>query len=367
MVEEEKDYKMILLETTFLQEKSTGIAAMVTKIIAVFLDKKIDYKTISYYDYFKRKNVFLWFFYYNILLNIRIAFMPRSDVFLMPANIGGMLFLIKRRAQNMVIINDLFEISECKNKFKKYINHKRFAAIIHATDRVLTISKTSCADIEKAFPFAKDKIIVLHLFVGPSASDIKACSSTIIDTVHNGPYILANGSGQERKNVSFIIQNMTKIFEDFKVRLVLFGKDFYHNNYRDVYDEINQCRCSHLVTHIGEVSDEELSVLYKSALCFVFPSLEEGFGFPPLEALTHGCRIIVSNIPVFREVCFNLDCFFDFNYPSLSQALRQAINEDEISFEKKRQALLQEYSYDHYAARLVDILLSDVQHHTERY
>ena len=53
---------------------------------------------------------------------------------------------------------------------------------------------------------------------------------------------------------------------------------------------------------IGYVSDEELMALYRHASVFVYPSLYEGFGIPPLEAMMCGCPVVVSDIKVFHEV-----------------------------------------------------------------
>jgi glycosyltransferase involved in cell wall biosynthesis len=57
------------------------------------------------------------------------------------------------------------------------------------------------------------------------------------------------------------------------------------------------------VIFTGYVSDDELNSLYANALCFVFPSIYEGFGFPPLEAMSVGCPVIVSNAASLPEVC----------------------------------------------------------------
>ncbi len=57
-----------------------------------------------------------------------------------------------------------------------------------------------------------------------------------------------------------------------------------------------------LVVHEGVVSDQGLERLYRESLCFVFPSLREGFGLPLIEALRQGCVPVVSDIPVFKEL-----------------------------------------------------------------
>ena len=62
---------------------------------------------------------------------------------------------------------------------------------------------------------------------------------------------------------------------------------------------------------IGRVSDSELVTLYSKAKCFIFPSLYEGFGIPPIEAQACGCPCIVSNAASLPEVCADSAIYFD--------------------------------------------------------
>lgn len=63
------------------------------------------------------------------------------------------------------------------------------------------------------------------------------------------------------------------------------------------------------IKFIGYVTDEELVALYKYAKCFVYPSIYEGFGIPPLEAIYFDCPVILSNIDVFHEIYRNSNIY----------------------------------------------------------
>lgn len=80
---------------------------------------------------------------------------------------------------------------------------------------------------------------------------------------------------------------------------------------------------------LGRVSDAELRALYTHALCFVFPSRYEGFGLPPLEAMTCGCPVIAARAGAVPEVCGDAALWFDPAQPAtLRDALRRFIAED---------------------------------------
>ncbi len=67
------------------------------------------------------------------------------------------------------------------------------------------------------------------------------------------------------------------------------------------------------VRMVGFISDQELRALYEHALALVFPSLYEGFGLPPLEAMTCGCPVVISNQPALLEVCGDAALHCDAN------------------------------------------------------
>ena len=70
------------------------------------------------------------------------------------------------------------------------------------------------------------------------------------------------------------------------------------------------------LTQVGYVSDGELRALYENAVCFVFPSLYEGFGLPPLEAMHCGCPVIVSRCASLPEICGDAALYCDPNDPA---------------------------------------------------
>ncbi|MBM6490417.1 glycosyltransferase, partial [Enterobacter hormaechei] len=73
----------------------------------------------------------------------------------------------------------------------------------------------------------------------------------------------------------------------------------------------------------GRLSDNEIAALYERASAFVFPSLYEGFGVPPLEAMLFGCPVIASTANAVRETCGDAAAYFDATDADALRALLQ--------------------------------------------
>lgn len=166
--------------------------------------------------------------------------------------------------------------------------------------------------------------------------------------LRNGiPYILCVGSQQENKNMAAVVL-AASILESEKLRFVVVGptnSDVYRNS-----------QPSHNnMTFTGYVTDGELHALYSSAACFVFPSLQEGFGIPPLEAMACGCPVIASNSSSIPEACGSAALYFDPKRPDLLSEAIMTILESPIL---REQLIRQGYehsklnSWNHTAAQI---------------
>jgi glycosyltransferase involved in cell wall biosynthesis len=110
---------------------------------------------------------------------------------------------------------------------------------------------------------------------------------------------------------------------------------------------------------LGRVSDAELRALYEGALCLVFPSRYEGFGLPPLEAMTCGCPVIAARAGAVPEVCGDAALYFDAAEPrSLTEALRRLLSEAGLPGEMRRRGLARaaEYSWQRAAEALLEMI-----------
>ena len=100
---------------------------------------------------------------------------------------------------------------------------------------------------------------------------------------------------------------------------------------KDSLEILNIVKNNKNIVFLGRVSDDKLVELYSNAICFVYPSLYEGFGIPPLEAQSCGCPIVISDIPVFREIYCESDFFFyPYNTVYIAQKIINVINDSSL-------------------------------------
>lgn len=111
------------------------------------------------------------------------------------------------------------------------------------------------------------------------------------------PYILAVSSLSPHKNFMRLMQAFN-LFRSENIDIIVAG-----GANPKIFSNTHSFSDQHNVRFIGYVSDGELRALYERAYCFVYPSLYEGFGLPPLEAMACGCPVVVSDAASLKEAC----------------------------------------------------------------
>ena len=182
--------------------------------------------------------------------------------------------------------------------------------------RLITVSEFSRGEIVRYLRCSERKITVL----GNSVEHILDVPSAPIDATKNGlsagRYVLAMGSTRPNKNLLTVIKAM-KHLTDLGLKLAVVGSQD-----RSVFRDTENLPADGFV-HLGHVDDVQLRGLYESALCFVFPSLYEGFGIPPLEAMALGCPVIVSSTSALPETCGAAALYVEpLDATSLAQQIR---------------------------------------------
>lgn len=186
-------------------------------------------------------------------------------------------------------------------RLKYHVIYKVFGVIAR---HIFTVSEFSRKEINKYCGISTDKIQVV-----PGSGDHILRfdrDNSIFDKFGFGakPYLLAvsnNSPHKNFKNLLFALQLLEDVDFDVIIAGGNFDKVFSSQDYQD----------PPFVKRVGYVTDEQLRSLYEKAVAFVYPSLYEGFGLPPLEAMECGCPVILSNAASLPEVGGESARYFD--------------------------------------------------------
>lgn len=196
---------------------------------------------------------------------------------------------------------------------KKMSYHIILWTSVRRAQTILTLSKDAKNEIVDHYHADPKKIIVTYES-GKLEDKRTDFSGKTFDHMRKlQPYILYVGNAHPHKNVENLIRAMKYIRQKRSLKLILVGNDAFF--YPRLIDFIKEQKLERDVEIIGTVPNEAIGGWYHFAKALVTASKMEGFGIPPLEAMSMGCPVIVSDIPVFHEVYGEAAVFFDQNDP----------------------------------------------------
>jgi glycosyltransferase involved in cell wall biosynthesis len=175
--------------------------------------------------------------------------------------------------------------------------------------KIIAVSEFTKKDILNNFKIKADKIAVTYEGVAAGIKSNEQYPEQILEKHKiEKPYLLYVGNAYPHKNLEWLIKAFASLGVNENLSLILVGKDdYFYERVKTFTKNLNRSK----IIFPGFVLDEELSIFYKEAIAFVFPSLYEGFGLPPLEAMTHGCPVISSNKASMPEILGDAALYFD--------------------------------------------------------
>lgn len=210
---------------------------------------------------------------------------------------------------------------------------------------VLTISEHSKQDIMKYYGVPPEKITVTYCGVSKAFSPIDD-QAAIGRAKHrygiSGPYIYYVGRLEPRKNLLTLI----RAYHALRQRgvdthtLVLSGMKYYQ--YERLHALVVELGLQREVIFTGGVEDAELPLLINGASAFAYPTLAEGFGLPPLEAMACGTPVVTSNLSSLPEVVGDAGLLVDpLSVDELSSAIERIITDSELRASLRAKGLIQ--------------------------
>ncbi len=229
-------------------------------------------------------------------------------------------------------------------KIKFFFYRLVIASAIYRAKKIVAVSSFTANDIASEYPLSKSKIAVIyeavdnfcHFSSRDEEKSVLMKYNLVSDDKKNipedeiyailKPYFLYVGNAYPHKNLTIFL----KIAPRFPAyTFVLVGKkDYFYTRLRENAEKENIKN----ILFTDFVNDQELNILYRFAVCYVFPSFYEGFGFPPLEAMIRGLPVVASSEGSIPEVLGTSAYYFNpHNNQSLEKALQEVITSSSLT------------------------------------
>ncbi|AXE91933.1 glycosyltransferase family 4 protein [Paraburkholderia sp. DD10] len=264
--------------------------------------------------------------------------------------------VLKRR--QIVMVHDMAVYDVPHGFSRKFLLWYRFcfAMLPRMDPTILTVSMFSKARICEHLKIAESRVSV----VTPGADHLDRVVSDASITERLGlekdAYCVIVGSLDARKNLQRVLDAVGRLKHRRDIRFVVVGgrnPRIFGNG------SVSSSTNAEQVTWAGFVSDGELKALYGNAGCLIFPSLYEGFGLPPLEAMYCGCPVIASTRTSIPEACGDAAMYCDAtSVDDIAEKISLMMTDDALRQRYRAKGLLhaREYRWDRSAQKLLDIL-----------
>ena len=178
--------------------------------------------------------------------------------------------------------------------------------------KIVAVSESAKRDIVKFYRLPENKIAVVHSCISFSPKEYSEERDFLKEKYNfSGKYILYLGALRKNKNLESLLKAFQILKNKKKIphKLVIVGpKDFGEEK---IFSEVKKSGLNKEIILTGPLPDNFLPAIYKKAEVFVFPSLYEGFGYPPLEAMVFGTPVAVSKSSSLPEIIGQAGLYFD--------------------------------------------------------
>ncbi len=271
-----------------------------------------------------------------------------------------------RQARTILTVHDLtfMRLPQCAEAgLRAYLN-KVVPRSIERADLVLADSQSTKDDLIELLGVSPDKIGVVYAGVEkrfrPMEGEIaleRARKRYGLDF----PFILSLGTLEPRKNFTGLIEAYALMrgrgqrVGDRGLKLVIAGGKGWL--YDEIFAKVEELGLAGEVIFPGFVADEDLPALYNLAELFVFPSLYEGFGLPPLEAMACGTPVVTSDRPSLPEVVGEAGLMVEATDPeALAEAMERVLTDENLRREMREKGLKQaeKFTWEAAAEKLLE-------------
>ncbi len=234
--------------------------------------------------------------------------------------------------------------------------------VVKHAKRIIAVSKNTKKDLMEIVKVDSSRIEVIYEGVGENfgpREDRDALMDLIKKYNINKEFMLYTGVWRSHKNLVNMIKAFGLLCEDegFDPQLVITGEE--NPYYPEVKRTVQELGLEHKVIFAGLVPEDELTALYQAAKMYVFPSLYEGFGLPPLEAMRCGTPVIASRVSCIPEICGEENAiFFDpYDPEDMANAMRKLWLDEELWADLRERGLehSRKFSWEKMAVKTLEV------------
>lgn len=293
---------------------------------------------------------------YSIAEQLKYPFLiPECDVFWSPHY--NVPILPVKAKKKIVTIHDVNHLVFYKNLsfFQKIYARIMLNTAVNNSNIIFTVSEFSKKEILKYLNLKLSKIYVIY-----PAINLEISNSKNLDNINlSDKYLLYVGNVKPHKNLKNLIfaykklklKNIKLLIVGKKEGLITVDKSLFELIDKDIFLKQN-------VVFTGYVSDKTLYSLYNNALLFVFPSLYEGFGIPPLEAMACGCPCVVSNVASLPEVCGDAAYYVNpYDVNDIAKGIEKVLTDENLRQDLIRKGFenVKRFSWEKSASKILEV------------
>ena len=241
------------------------------------------------------------------------------------------------RCRSVVTIHDCIHLmfpEYLPNRLAYFYAKSSMWAASNKSDRILTVSEASKRDILRFFDVPPEKVVVIYnaideRFLAPANPERMDLVKKRYQLDH--PFVLYVGNIKPHKNLERLIASFARARGqcDDNLKLIIIGDEI--SKYPALRQQVHRHKLDKHVRFLGFQPMETLAAFYRLARAFVFPSLYEGFGLPPLEAMACGTPVVTSNVSSLPEVAGGAALLVDPNdEEAIANGIVRAVTDDPL-------------------------------------
>ena len=270
----------------------------------------------------------------------------------------------------VMTVHDMLEhmsLGRKRNDLWRSVHFQLTKRVLSGAERIFAVSNFTKTEMEKLFGIAPERIEVVYnaiderfLHGHASAADRELIAKRYQVTY---PFLLYAGRVSAHKNVVRMIEAFSALKGELEkegaypdLKLIIIGDDLSGNP--DLRRTVVRSGVQNDVRFLGFVPIEVLRIFYDSAKIFIFPSLYEGFGLPPLEAMAHGTPVVTSNVSSLPEVVGNAAVLVNpENVFEIMRALHRVLLDQGLRERMKERSYVQagKFSWEKSVRRILEV------------